>query len=207
LQHAWLHRCDPYPFEVVLSGLTFNSPDTEAPVATFYFRQKGILTKQSEYILTAEDDLDQSTWHFAPSSPSGPVGQGQSVTYHLENSTLVATCAGNTSLCTSGSFKETEFLSFALTNSADQATVNLRVVDKNWFSGKSENAPSFLLKEVQPDGSFGEIVVRTAVTQPGHCTLLKLCAISATAESLAPIGLTLMKQNEYSKVCTTPNSN
>ncbi|KAJ7906465.1 hypothetical protein B0H13DRAFT_1619348, partial [Mycena leptocephala] len=204
-EQAWLHRCDTYSVEIVLTGLSFNSPSTAIPTATFSVRQNGILENQYQYGLT-NDAVNVSIWRFGP-SPEQPLADGQIITYNLDNSSLVATCAGNTGQCTQGSFASEEkgFLSFDLTNSVNPANVKLRAVDPDWASPNNDDAPSFILKEVQPDGNLGEVVMRTAVIQ--HCTLLKVCANGATVEILAPVGLTLMKQNAFGKVCTTPNSN
>ncbi|KAJ7775992.1 hypothetical protein DFH07DRAFT_731981, partial [Mycena maculata] len=200
------HRCDPYMVEVVLSGLTFNSPDDQAPVATFYFRQPNDALQQGYVYNLTNDAADASIWHFAP-VPGQALAETPSVTYDLGNSTLEANCPGNASQCAHGSFKDSGLLSFSLTNVFNTSTVNLSAVDKDWDYGQSDDAPSYMLKEVRPDGSLGKVVVRTAVTEVGHCTNLKLCANDASIETLAPVGLTLMKQNAYAIVCTTPNSN
>ncbi|KAJ7512002.1 hypothetical protein B0H11DRAFT_1699999 [Mycena galericulata] len=205
-EQAWLHRCDDFMVEVVLSGLSFSATDDEAPIAMFYFRQpNGILQQGPEYNLT-NDPFNASIWNFML-SPGQPLVEGPSITYNVSNSTLDAICPDATSPCTTGSYQPNPngHLSFSLTNSS--TTVNMMAVDKQWVYDQSDDAPSFLLKEVQPNGSLGKVVVRTAVTQPGHCTNLKLCANDASIETLAPVGLTLMKQNEYARVCTTPNSN
>ncbi|KAJ7459282.1 hypothetical protein FB451DRAFT_571535 [Mycena latifolia] len=203
-EQAWIHRCDPFPVEIILTGLSFNAPGTATPIATFSLRENGIVG--STYVYTL--GVNGSIWHFGPSPGQSPVtSQLPTVTYNIDNSSLMATCSGNTSQCTQGTFQESGVLSFALTNSFSSTHVNSRAVDRDWVYGKSDDAPSFILKEVNPDGSLGDVVVRTAVTQPGHCSVLKMCANGATVEALAPVGLTLMKQNEYSKVCTTPNSN
>ncbi|KAJ7692428.1 hypothetical protein B0H17DRAFT_1061456 [Mycena rosella] len=205
-EQAWLHRCDSYPVEIVLSGLSFNAPNTSLPTATFSIRQDGILQSQYQYSLT-NDAVNTSIWRFGP-APGQSLPDGQIVTYNLTNSSVTATCAGNnTTECTQGSFDNSGFLSFVLTTLSNATNVNLKTVDGDWVYAKSDDAPSYMLREVKSDGSFGDVVVRTAVTEPGHCTLLKLCANGATVENLAPVGLTLMKQNEYARVCTIPNSN
>ncbi|KAJ7245407.1 hypothetical protein B0H12DRAFT_787038 [Mycena haematopus] len=203
-QQAWLHRCDSFMTEVVLNGLFFNSPDDDAPMASFYFRQpNGTLQKQYDYNLT-NDDVNPSIWHFALLPSSGAYAQIQSVTYNFDNFTFVATCSGNTYQCSQGSFQDTGLLSFFITDISNSTVENLRADN---YGHHSDDAPSYILKQVEADGSLGSVVVRTAVTQPGHCTTLKLCANDASIATLAPVGLTLFAQNEYSKVCTTPNSN
>ncbi|KAJ6580541.1 hypothetical protein DFH09DRAFT_1029846 [Mycena vulgaris] len=103
-EQAWLHRCDSFPVEIVLTGLSFNSPNTATPVASFFFRQNGILDNQYEYSLT-NAGVDPALWRFAP-APGQALTIGQTVTYDVANSSLVVTCAGNTSQCTQGSFDE-----------------------------------------------------------------------------------------------------
>ncbi|KAF7354002.1 Cyclic AMP receptor 1 [Mycena venus] len=204
---AYLHRCDSYAVEIVLEGLPFNAPSDASPLAVFSFRELGTLEVRYEFSLT-QDDENPSIWHFSLPPSANTVDQIHTVTYNFTDSSISATCPGNSSTqCTHGSFKETDFLSFSLTDSTNSTTVDLRAVDKGWDYPKSDDAPSYMLKKVQSDGSLGQVVVRTAVTDPHHCTDLKLCANNADVETLAPVGLTLLKQNEYSKVCSTPNSN
>ncbi|KAJ6517795.1 hypothetical protein DFH09DRAFT_1194776 [Mycena vulgaris] len=131
----------------ILTGLSFNSPNTATPVASFSFRQNGVLDYQYDYRLTNED-ADPARWRFAP-APGQGLTISQTMTYDVANDLLVATCAGNTSQCTQGSFDESGFLSFTLNNSLTPATVRLRALDKDWVYGKADDAPSFLLKEVQ----------------------------------------------------------
>ncbi|KAJ7253200.1 hypothetical protein C8J57DRAFT_1660371 [Mycena rebaudengoi] len=202
-QNAWLHRCDSYMVEVVLGGLAFNSPQDAVPNAAFYFRQPdGRLEKQQEYHLIN----DRDDWHLTPAGPTpSPL---PTVTYYLGNSTLSATCiTPNATFCTLGSFHESGFLTFSIVDAFNKSAVALRAVDKEWVYGKADDAPSYILREVQDKGDLGAVVVRTAVTNLHDCTSLKLCANSANVQTLVPVGLTLLKQNEYSKVCTTPNSN
>jgi hypothetical protein len=204
VQNAWLHRCDSYMVEVVLGGLAFSSPQDATPIAAFYFRQPdGRLEKQQEYhLINDRDDI----WHLTPAgqTPSSL----PTVTYYLGNSTLSATCTTpNATICTVGSFQESGFLTFSIVDAFNKSTVTLRAVDKEWVYGKADDAPSYILREVQDKGDLGAVVVRTAVTNLHDCTSLKLCANSANVQTLVPVGLTLLKQNEYSKVCTTPNSN
>ncbi|KAJ7189997.1 hypothetical protein GGX14DRAFT_607415 [Mycena pura] len=206
-QQAWLHRCDSFMVEVVLDGLSFNAPAGQKAVASFSFRQPdGSLELRYQYNLTNDNaSISHLTLWSGPDVASA--SQVQDITYDFDNFTLLATCAGNLTQCSSGSFQESGYLSFSLTNSSDSSTVNLRAVDKVWDYGKSDDAPSFLLKEVQSDDTLGDLIVRTAVTNAGHCQLLKMCANNAEIETLAPVGLALLKQSEYAKVCTTPNSN
>ncbi|KAJ7809865.1 hypothetical protein B0H14DRAFT_2607757 [Mycena olivaceomarginata] len=205
-KQAWLHRCDLFSGEVVLNGLSFTSPRDATPVASFYFRQpNGNLEKQYDYGLT-QDGTNQSLWHFALLPAFQPLIQIQSVTYDFDNFTFVSTCPGNTSQCSQGSFKDTGVLELSITDPFNSTIAHLRAVDKGWDYGKSDDAPSYILKQVEADGSLGNVVVRTAVTQPEHCNSLKLCANNADIATLAPVGLTLFRQNEYSKVCSTPNS-
>ncbi|KAF7338824.1 hypothetical protein MSAN_02205100 [Mycena sanguinolenta] len=208
-QQAWVHRCDSFNGEVVLNGLFFNSPANEAPIASFYFRQpNGTLQKQYDYNLT-NDAVNPSIWYFSLLSGSGSAAQIQNVTYDLNNFTFVATCPGNATQCTKGTFQDAGYLSFLILDEASNATIaNLKTVDRDWDYGHhSDDAPSYILKEVDADGSLGNVVVRTAVTEPGHCTTLKMCANDASISTLAPVGLTLYAQNKYSVVCSTPNSN
>ncbi|KAJ7168942.1 hypothetical protein C8R46DRAFT_242861 [Mycena filopes] len=206
-RQAYLHRCDPFAVEVVLEGLPYNAATDRNPVATFSFRENGVLQERYQYNLTS-DAKNNLLWHFVLSSQSPEsVAPVQQVTYDFGNSTISATCPGNLTECTQGSFEESGYLTFSLTDSRNSNTTSLRAVDNDWDYGKSDDAPSYILKEVQSGGELGGVMVRTAVTNPHHCRLLKLCANNADVETLAPVGLTLLKQNDYSRVCSTPNSN
>ena len=190
----------------MLNGLFFNSPDNEAPIASFYFRQPdGTLQKQYDYNLTNDAD-NPAIWYFSLLPGSGSPALIQNVTYDLSNSNFVATCPGNTTRCTQGTFQDAGYLSLLIYDEVSNSTVaNMRTVDTDWDLGpNSDDAPSYILKEVNPDGSLGNVVVRTAVTEPGHCTTLKLCVNDAGIATLAPVGLTLNAQNKYSVVCSTP---
>ncbi|KAJ7581011.1 hypothetical protein C8J56DRAFT_958806 [Mycena floridula] len=213
-KQAWLHRCDSYNYEIILTGLTFNTPDElqESPMAAFYVRENGALNLSYYYNLTADVD-DTNIWHFRFASPSisATVAQPLDISYQFANSTVSASCRSSvneTTQCMQGSFEENGFLSFSLNDQLAGTTSKLRAVDKEWGNyARADDAPSFILKQVLPDSSLGPVVLRTAVTQPDHCNSLKLCANNLNLESLTPLGLALLKQNEFSKVCTTPNSN
>ncbi|KAJ7050824.1 hypothetical protein C8F01DRAFT_1000165, partial [Mycena amicta] len=192
-EQAWLHRCDSFSMEVLLEGVPFNAPQSLFPTATLYSRPYGSLLEASQYNLTSNNASSaQLTMAFGYDI--------ETIEYNFDLSTFQATCT-NGSQCGSGTFQDTGRLSFSVNDGSSET--NLSAVDKSWDYKKNDDAPSYILKDV----ATGAMVLRTAVTQPGHCRVLKVCAESAGLETLAPIGLTLLKQNEYSRVCTTPNSN
>jgi hypothetical protein len=99
-----------------------------------------------------------------------------------------------------GSFNPNNYLSFNLTDLRSNSTTNLLAVDKEWAFGNS--APNVILKD-----SNGAEVIRTDVTKKGDCTQLKVCAARDSGASImAPIGLILLRQIDFSISCTTPSS-
>jgi len=213
-RNAWNHRCDPYPVEVILEGRSYSSPANVMPRASFYFWQNGLRTKYYEYTLDQEDNV----WHFRFSQiepgitvPTQVFPSVQDISYQLANQTLSGSCATDLppnalTPCMEGSFEEEGYLSFTINNTLIHTVTDLRAVDKFWVpSNPVDDAPGFILKEVEADNSLGQIMLRTAVTKPGQCGFLKLCA-ETDVNLLAAVGLTLLRQNEYATVCTTPNS-
>ena len=200
-----------------MEGLSYGSPGNELALASFYFGPSANRTKYYEYTMTL-DPGDSNVWNFGFSQfvpgvtiPSDVYPLVQNISYQMANQTFSATCttgpeANGTTSCMQGSFDEGGYLSLNINNTLANVVTNLRAVDKNWMFVPADDAPSYILAEVEPDGSLGQSQLRTAVTFPGHCTILKLCSETGI-DVLPPVGLTLMRQNAYSIVCTTPNSN
>jgi len=109
-----------------------------------------------------------------------------------------------------GSFNDGEdALNLTINDLRTGIVTKLRAFDKGvWAPIPADDAPSVLLKEVQPDNSLGSTVLRTAVTMQENCTRLKLClAREKGIDLLAAVGLILKAQDNYAYICTTPNSN
>jgi hypothetical protein len=218
-QEVWDHRCDSYPAEVILDGRSYDSPDDQVPLASFYFGQPSLRTKYYEYSIT-QDENDRNIWHFNLSAveptvtiPTQTYPLVRDLSYRLTNRTLSAVCADTpdtpsnaTVPCMEGSFKDDDFLSFTVNDTRSNTVTKLRAVDKEWAPNPADAAPSFILKEVNPDNSLGAVALRTAVR--GHRTSLKLCLARETGiDILAALGLTLLRQNDFSIISTTPYSN
>jgi hypothetical protein len=201
---------------VVLDGRSYYSPGYQVPIASFYFWQNGIRTKFYEYKIFQDDSMD--IWHFGlrrvipqVTVPLEVYPLAWRLSYDFVNNTLSANCATDpnsptnaTTPCMQGSFNPGSFFSFSINDTRTNTVSNLRAVDKDWAF--SNDAPSFILRDVQPDDTLGDIAVRTAVTQKGNCTALKLCLARPTGmDMLAPLGLALLRQDGYAKLCTTPD--
>jgi hypothetical protein len=185
------------------------------PLASFYFGQPLHRTIQYEYGLTQDENDTSSIWHlrFSRAEPNATIPSERDITYRFDNKTVVASCAGVASNtdpapnaitpCMEGSFRDDQYLSFTVNDTRTNTVTNLTAVDKEWAPIPADDAPSYILKEAQS----GTIALRTAVTRGGHCNLLKLCLDMDRGVDLVAVGLTLFRQDEYSKICTTPNSN
>jgi hypothetical protein len=82
--------------------------------------------------------------------------------------------------------------------------IKLRPVDKEWLY--SNDAPSFALHYVKPNGQLGDLVMETAVTKRNHCELLKIClqAPAPTLDTVIPLGLALWAEDRYATYCYAP---
>jgi len=168
-----------------------------------------------------QDDNDTTIWHLRLSNVSIPPDLdpvyhplAQDLSYRFANHSVVATCTTNTSSsavtipCMEGSFNDGEnALNLTINDLRTGIVTKLRALDKGvWAPIAADDAPSVLLKEVQPDDSLGSEVLRTAVTMPGNCARLKLCLARERGIDLLA-GLILKAQDKYASTCTTPNSN
>jgi hypothetical protein len=212
-REAWLHRCDPFAVEVILAGRAYSSPISTLPVASFYFWANGTRSQYYEYSLSQSDN-DTNTWYFALTQvtpgvniPAPVYPLISNVSYQFDTDELSAVCtagpdapANDTTSCMQGSF-DTSYLSFTTNDTRTGVVITLRAIDTQWEF--SEDAPSFLLKNSQ-----GQTAVRTAVTEPEHCTFLKMCLANDTGvDMIPPVGLALMQQDIYSRICSKPSSN
>lgn len=159
----------------------------------------------------------------------------QNVWYDFADISLNGTCtlrsstdanANTTNVaCMSGTFDPSNHLSFNITsavplnttlaadaNSVPRASTLLGIPDDVWDQGGS--APALKLQQRDPETEdLGHLVLRTTVTRPKDCTELKVCIAgpsgrqggTVSAEVLAPLGLMLMRQADYSKECTAPS--
>jgi hypothetical protein len=90
-----------------------------------------------------------------------------------------------------GSFNGDQFPSFTAGDTPTSTVATLRAVGRQWKF--TFGAPG--LGEVQHDNSLGNVALRTAVTERGHCNLLKFCLACETGiDVLAPAGLTLLRR-------------
>jgi hypothetical protein len=212
-REAWIHRCDPFAVEVILAGRAYSSPNSTLPVASFYFWVNGTRSLFYEYSLSQSDN-DANTWYFALTQvtpgvniPAPVYPLISNVSYQFDTNELSAVCTASpdapvneTTSCMQGSF-DTSYLSFTTNDTRTGVVTTLRAVDAQWEF--SEDAPSFLLKNSQ-----GQTAVRTAVTEPEHCTFLKMCLANETGvDMLPPVGLALMQEDKYSISCSKPSSN
>jgi len=236
-KYAWQHRCDGYPMQVILDGKAYNNPRYTPDTAYFYIGNSPdpIFTYD---ITNPEDDHD---WYFSfrnwdtqqSSIPLDYYPTLQNIRYNFIDNTLAGNCtvpvspgSPNTTTidCMNGSFNPGNLLSFTVNSSiplnntsngttSPFTTTLLRTVDKQWAF--DSDAPSLILRTVNPSTNVLEaLVLRTAVTKPNDCTLLKVCVSglqreggALAAEVLAPLGLMLMRQADYANYCTTPSSN
>jgi len=206
-REAWDHRCGPNDIEVVLEGPRYDLP-TQSPVASFWGPGDN-RTKFYSYSMALDAD---KTLHFRQDSlpvdaANRPFSLSVTDISYFDNHTFAARC-GDVG-CYVGSVNDTGRLGLDVTDTHtwSQTVTRFRAIDDQWAPTPADDAPNFLLKQVKPDGSLGDPVLHTVVTN--HCTQLKMCW--KTKESvdplLAAVGLALSRQAAYSLICTIPNSN
>jgi hypothetical protein len=216
LQRIYKHGCDGYPVEVVLSGRAYGAARQIVPMATFYYWQDGARTQYYQYSISQEDD-DPDVWHFnlrtvtpnitIPTEAYPLVWQ---MSYNFLNNTITGNCAtgpdtpkNGTVPCMNGSFDPDHFFAFSINDTRTNTVTKLRAIDKT-YTLKSEH-PAYVLRQVQPDNSLGNIFQKTTVTS-GKCSSLKVCSARSNGpEMLAPLGLALLAQDSYATACTTPH--
>jgi hypothetical protein len=134
----------------------------------------------------------------------------QDVSFDFANGSFSASCVSSqtnttTTPCIDGSFNLYGSLSFATTDLQTNTTSRMRSVDP--FIITNDDAPNYLLRDVEVDDSLGGIALQTAVTEPGNCATLKVClAREPGGDVLAAVGLTLKQLSAFAIYCTTPNS-
>ena len=188
------------------------------PVASFYFWQNNVRTEFFQYEISQGQDGD--IWNFdlrqiisGVNVPEDVYPLAWSMSYDFVNNTVTANCASSpttptnaTTPCMTGSFTQGSLLSLSIDDTRTNTTTNLRAVNTPWSF--YDASPSYILREVNSDGSLGDIAVMTLVTKYSTCTLLQLCVASETGlDALAALGLTLLSQNDFALQCTTPASN
>jgi len=222
-QTKWDRGCDSgFPVEVILDGPSYYDSITGNPsVASFYFGlQPGRRTQYYTYGMT-QDENDTTIWHLRLGDVNIPPGLdlvyhplAQDLSYRFSNHSVSGTCTNASSSaiipCMEGSFSDGgNDLSLTINDLRTGIATKLRALDKGvWAPVPADDAPSVILREVQPDDSLGSIdVLRTAVTKQGDCTRLKLCMARVGIDLLAAVGLILRAQGNYAYLCTSPNSN
>lgn len=213
-QRQWAHRCDVFTGEAILEG---RLSMFQSPRALLYFSLPGSDGRMEyEYIITPHGN-DSNIWTFDFNRTSFTEGaEGlqafypsvRSIAYDLNKHTMSATCTtiGSPTLfpCMWGSFDRENYFRVSLNDTRTLIETDLRAVDRESFY--SDDAPSFTLNDVKPDGQLGNMVMQSAVTKRSHCELLKVCLGSNTPglDILAPLGLVLWAQDRYTTYCTTP---
>jgi hypothetical protein len=177
-QLAWDHRCDSFLVEVNLDALPYNAPVDAEPRATFFFWQNGVRTKLYDYnLINSQEDANVWDLQFGTIEPGAIVPAQwfpsiQDMSIDVSNGTFSASCVTGpdmpmnaTTPCIYGSFST----SVITTNDTRANNVtHLKAEDEIWYSLNNEDAPDYILRDVEPDLTLGNIALRTAVTEPGH---------------------------------------
>ena len=217
---AWKHKCDNQFAEIILGGPLYGDPSDATLRASFYLSQNNSRHIAYEYEMKLKTDANVQymqigrvqSWVVASPELYPPV---HNISFALGNSTFSAYCdltpggpIDATRPCLEGSYQTDGFLTVTTHNHSTDLTSQLRAVDPIWSYPNDDDAPNFLVKEVQRDGGLGDMVVRTAVTNPreGFCTELKLCAARPPQDGiLVVVGLALMKQASHTVSHSNPH--
>lgn len=221
-QYQWSHRCDsPFQGEALLTGGTFEHSEPQA-LLSLYYAQPESTTRSIylQYILIRNGDSDIWTLDLYPNTTSAIVVPSElfsfvrSISYDLNKNTVTALCStisqsGAVNMtaaqpCMWGYFIRKHQFAFFLNNTLTYTETVLRGTYDEWQY--PDDAPSFTLNAVEPDGRLGGVVMQTAVTKRNHCEILKICLSSRnpTLDILTPLGLALWAQNTYTSYCKTP---
>jgi hypothetical protein len=216
VQNAWNHRCDAYPVEVILKGLPYGSSFAQQPMASFFIHQKDeTLCKYYDFALNMELE-DGQFQHFMlitvdPSVSPDDTLTISEITYDYTNNSFSAFCGSNrvkSESCATGSFDESGPLSIVINDAQHGTSMCVQTLDKVWMYPQGDDAPSFILTQVDSTASDDQEVtylLMTAVTDSvdEQCTFLKVCSQETSIKTLVPLGLALMRQNQYAFVCTS----
>lgn len=216
---AWFHRCGSSDVEVVLDGRPFHSRN-QPLVATFYNRA----TRHKVYRYQMQEINNTWQFHQEYQNTQNETFNIPVQNLHFNNSTFTAYCDIPKGVTTGVPCMEGSFSNF---NTKGHLSININItdsqhgtitktplhaIDDNWFPLKlADDAPNYLLcnSTLGTRRPACKDVLYTAVTEKGNCASLKLCLIKAADATLllGPIGLTLIKQDQYAEVCTKPYSN
>lgn len=192
--------------------------------ASLYFMDNNNLrTKYAEYRVMTMNGVMNLTYHtpmpmgnmpaaVLATPPANLQPTVYQVKYFLANNTMSATCFQNGSTnnatavsCMQGSYTPDQ-LSLTLTDTRTNAVSRLQSTQPAWYWGNSE--PSFLLKDVQPDGQLGEKTVVETVSGRASCTTVKLClSRGSDLDMMATLGLALGKHSSGDMVACVSNTN
>ncbi|KIP01336.1 hypothetical protein PHLGIDRAFT_131293 [Phlebiopsis gigantea 11061_1 CR5-6] len=216
-QHAWKHWCDSYPMFVILDGTSYYDASYVVPRAYFYINSPSASEPTQLFTYELSNPGDGDTWLFGLRSfdepqfsiPLDSYPTLQQIYYNYNTLTVAGNCtipdsiASNTSTttipCVSGTFDPGARLTLSLNSS----------VPLN--STLSTAYPSGV--EVDAEGNLGHLVLKTTVTKPRDATELKVCVAGAlgreagtvAAEVLAPLGVALLRQDDFARYATQPN--
>jgi hypothetical protein len=108
-----------------------------------------------------------------------------------------------TTPCLEGTVDLGPTLSFTLKDTRTNTTTSLLASDKEWYF--PDDAPSVRLHHISSNiSSYGEVALTTIVTKPKACNVLKVCigpGMESGVEMIAPIGILLLKMDDYGVVC------
>lgn len=192
---------------MILHGRPFSPTQDQVPVAFFRFGPNGNRTQSYAYNITWNGD-DHNIWQFIRVESNISITP-QVQSYRFDNHAFTATCDtplnAITSLPCIEGFYQDEYLDITVNNTRNKTVAHFKAIDKVWANTPADDAPSFILE----DKNTNTTRLRTAVTMKGDCTQLKLCLAGGNdvADLLPAVGLALFHQDEYSQICTTPNSN
>ncbi|TFK32695.1 hypothetical protein BDQ12DRAFT_707569 [Crucibulum laeve] len=222
-QYQWMHICDKFPAEVILEGLSYASQNSKA--SFFYYPPISNFTREHYfdfYLDMATNESNIRTFSYGGVPPGSKVPRSlfpsaRALTYDLNSKKISANCtiptlyttldASQTPLvpCMEGYYTENEKLTLVIEDTRTHVVTSMQVVNKEWTF--KDDAPSFVLRFINPGGEPGNIALQTAVTKRNHCDTLKICLssdVGPRVDTLAALGLALLAQDQFADYCTRP---
>lgn len=208
--YAWNHRCDGQTMRVVLRARSYDESRDLNHEAVFYKRG-------AEYPLFSYHLHDQNPdllrfkiarYSVTPGEmPEGVAPVMDEIRCNMTARTFTGTCPkSEVKQCLHGSF--VPGTSFSLTYNPDNMPVTtaheLRVITRGWHS--DPEAPALTIKSADVTGKLGDVVLKTAIPDPGRCRNLKVCIPHGKLDAsvLVPLGLVHQQQAAYAIKCTAP---
>jgi hypothetical protein len=211
----WLHECDSFPTEIILTGQS--NPNISSMIS-FYTSplQPGPQQPPQKqhaydfdfvnlpgYKLLQHRPVDTSTLFEEPWIKTMFLDMSQNKIFGCQSTISQASIQDllvnpeATCLDATGTYDKNPYLTFSTSTTSPPTTIFTRAEAREYAF--SDGAPSFSLRFANPDGNLTDRnLLRSAVTKRNSPSILKVCSnAGASAEVLGPLGLFMDALNQF----------